>query len=74
MDKQGRIVLPKETREKYGLVGGAEFEMVAREDKIELIPRVADEDLAIIVLREPCKTGDSSKRDLAFSRERAWGS
>lgn len=72
MDKQGRIVLPKETRKKYGLMEGVELEMVPHEGKIELIPVAGDEDPAVIILREPCKTGDFSRHDLAFSRERVW--
>jgi len=71
IDKQGRIVIPKEIREKYGLSDSGRLELVAREDAIELIPLVED-DLAIRSLREPCKTGNSEARDKAFSREKAW--
>jgi AbrB family looped-hinge helix DNA binding protein len=71
IDKQGRIVIPKEIREKYGLSDEGRLELIAREDAIELIPLVED-DLAIRSLREPCKTGDSEARDKAFSREKTW--
>ena len=72
IDKQGRIVIPKEIREKYGLSEGGKLELVAREDFIELIPLTKEDDLAIRSLREPCKTGNSEARDKAFSREKAW--
>jgi len=72
VDNQGRIVIPKDARKMYGLTEGTELEMVTHEDKIELIPLVMKDDPAIIILEEPCKTGDFSKHDLAFSRVRAW--
>ncbi len=72
IDKQGRIVIPKEIREKYGLSDDGRLELVAREDSIELIPLVEEDDLAIRSLREPCKTGKSETRDRVFSRAKAW--
>ena len=72
IDKQGRIVIPKEIREKYGLSEKGKLELVAREDAIELIPLTEEDDLAIHSLREPCKTGNPEARDKAFSREKAW--
>ena len=69
IDKQGRMVLPKEIREQFNLdeVG---VEVIPREDHIDLIPVMADP--AEVILKEPCKSGDESKGKLAFSRERAW--
>jgi AbrB family looped-hinge helix DNA binding protein len=72
VDRQGCIVIPKDARKRYGLIEGTELEMITHEGKIELISLVMKDDPAIIILREPCKTGDFSKHDLAFSRERAW--
>ena len=72
IDKQGRIVIPKEVREKYGLSGDGKLELVARENAIELIPLTDEDDLAIRSLREPCKTGNPEKAKKAFSREKAW--
>ncbi len=72
IDKQGRIVIPKEVREKYGLSGEGRLELVPREDLIELIPLVEESDLAIRSLREPCETGDLEAHNKAFSREKAW--
>ena len=72
IDKQGRIVIPKEIRERYGLSEEGRLELVAREDIIELIPLDEEDDLAIRSLREPCKTGNSESRDKAFSREKTW--
>ena len=72
IDKQGRIVIPKEVRDKYGLSEDGKFELVAREDVIELIPLTDEDDLAIRSLREPCKTGNPEARKNAFSREKAW--
>jgi len=72
VDKQGRIVIPKEVREKYGLSDGAELEMMPHQDRIELIPLIEENDPAVIILKEPCKTGDPSKSALLFSRERVW--
>ena len=72
IDKQGRIVIPKEIRDKYGLSDDGKLELVAREDAIELIPLTGEDDLAIRSLREPCKTGNSEARKKAFSRENAW--
>ena len=72
IDKQGRIVIPKEVRERYGLSGEGRLELVPREDSIELIPLVEEGDLAIRSLGEPCETGDPGAHDKAFSRERAW--
>jgi AbrB family looped-hinge helix DNA binding protein len=72
IDKQGRIVIPKEVREKYGLSDDGKLELVARENTIELIPLTDEEDLAIRSLREPCKTGNPETGKKAFSREKAW--
>jgi len=72
IDKQGRIVIPKEVREKYGLSEKSRLELVPREDLIELIPLVEESDLAIRSLIEPCEAGDSEAHDRALSRERAW--
>ena len=72
IDKQGRIVIPKEIREKYGLSEDGKLELVAREDVIELIPLTKEDDLAIRALKDPCKTGNSETRDKVFSREDAW--
>ncbi|MBS7628864.1 AbrB/MazE/SpoVT family DNA-binding domain-containing protein [Candidatus Bathyarchaeota archaeon] len=72
MDKQGRIVIPKEVREKYGLYGEGRLELVPREDVIELIPLVEEGDLTIHFLKEPCETGDPEAHSRVFSREKAW--
>jgi AbrB family looped-hinge helix DNA binding protein len=72
IDKQGRIVIPKEIREKYGLSNDGKLELVARENTIELIPLTDEDDLAIHSLREPCKTGNPETGKNAFSREKAW--
>jgi AbrB family looped-hinge helix DNA binding protein len=72
IDKQGRIVIPKEIRDKYGLLDDSKLEIVAREDAIELIPLTNEDDLAIRSLREPCKTGNPKAGKKAFSRENAW--
>jgi len=72
IDKQGRIVIPKEIREKYGLSEDCKLALVPREDKIELIPLVEESDLAICSLKEPCETGDPEAHNKAFSREKAW--
>ena len=72
IDKQGRIVIPKKVREKYGLSEESRLELVLREDVIELIPLVEEDDLAIRSLREPCETGDSEAHNKAFSRREAW--
>ena len=72
IDKQGRIVIPKEVREKYGLSNDGKLELVARENAIELIPLTNEDDLAIRSLREPCKTGNPETAKKAFSREKAW--
>jgi len=72
IDKQGRIVIPKEIREKYGLSEESRLELVLRENVIELIPLVPEGDLAIRSLKEPCETGDSEAHNKAFSREKAW--
>lgn len=72
IDKQGRIVIPKEIRDKYGLSDDGKLELVAREDVIELIPLTNEDDLAIRSLREPCKTGNPEARKKPFSREKAW--
>lgn len=72
IDKQGRIVIPKEVREKYGLSEEGKLELVPREDVIELIPLVEESDLAVRSLTEPCETGDPEAHDKAFSREKAW--
>jgi AbrB family looped-hinge helix DNA binding protein len=72
IDKQGRIVIPKEIREKYGLSEDGKLELVAREDSIELIPLVEEDDLAIRSLKEPCKTGNIETHDKLFLREKAW--
>lgn len=71
IDKQGRIVIPKELREKYGLSEESRLELVPHEDLIELIPLVG-EDLAVHSLKEPCETGNPEAHDKAFSREKAW--
>jgi bifunctional DNA-binding transcriptional regulator/antitoxin component of YhaV-PrlF toxin-antitoxin module len=42
-DKQGRLYIPKEVREKYG----EKYHIVTYEDRIELIP-VADDPLAAV--------------------------
>lgn len=42
-DKQGRLYIPKEVREKYG----QNFHLVTYEDRIELIP-VADDPLTAV--------------------------
>ena len=72
IDKQGRIVSPKEVREKYGLSEDVKLELVAREDSIELIPLVEEDDLAIHALNEPCKTGNTEAHAKLFLREKAW--
>ncbi len=38
IDRQGRIVLPKEVREHHGLAGGSEFEVIEEPDRIILKP------------------------------------
>jgi AbrB family looped-hinge helix DNA binding protein len=38
LDKQGRIVLPKEIRDKYHLEPDMELRVIEREDSIELCP------------------------------------
>ena len=72
IDKQGRIVIPKEVREKYSLSEESKLELVAREDLIELIPLVEEDDLAVHSLKEPCETGNPEAHDKVFSREKAW--
>jgi AbrB family looped-hinge helix DNA binding protein len=72
IDKQGRIVIPKEIREKYGLTVDGKLELIARENAIELIPLTGEDDPAINTLKEPCKTGNPQTRKKAFSREKAW--
>lgn len=72
IDKQGRVVIPKEVRKKYGLVEDSPLELVPRGDVIELIPLLGEDELALHVLREPCKTGDPGAHDKVFSRERVW--
>jgi AbrB family looped-hinge helix DNA binding protein len=67
IDKQGRMVLPKEIREQFGL---EEVEVIPREDHIDLIPTKMDP--AEVILREPCKSGDRSRAKLMFCRERVW--
>jgi len=49
IDKQGRIIIPKEIRDKYGLSDDDKLELVAREDVIELILLTDKNDLAIIL-------------------------
>lgn len=71
IDKQGRIVIPKEVRDKYGLSEDDRFELIAREGTIELIP-FKEGDPAAHHLKEPCKTGVPEAHNKAFSRERAW--
>jgi AbrB family looped-hinge helix DNA binding protein len=42
IDALGRITIPKEIRDKYNLIPGAEFEIIDKSDKIilkRLIPR-----------------------------------
>jgi AbrB family looped-hinge helix DNA binding protein len=72
IDKQGRIVIPKGVREKYGLLDDGKLELVTRENAIELIPLTDEANLAIRSLREPCKTGNPETGKKAFSREKAW--
>jgi AbrB family looped-hinge helix DNA binding protein len=72
MDRQGRIVIPKEVREKYGLHEEGKLELVPRVDAVELLPLVEEGDLAIRSLKEPCETGDPEAHNKAFSREKAW--
>ncbi len=72
IDKQGRIVIPKEVREKYGLSEDGKLELVAREESIELIPLIQEDDLAMRSLREPCKTGNKDAHNKLFHREKAW--
>jgi AbrB family looped-hinge helix DNA binding protein len=72
IDKQGRIVIPKEIRDKYGLSDDDKLELVTKEDAIELIPLTTEDDLAIHSLKEPCKTGNAQAHKKTFSRERAW--
>ncbi len=72
IDKQGRIVISKEIRDKYSLSKDGKLELVAREDRIELIPLVAEADLSISSLKEPCKTGSIEAHDKLFLREKAW--
>jgi len=72
IDKQGRIVIPKEIREKHRLSVQGRLELVSREGVIELIPLSEGNDLAMHSLREPCQTGDPETHDKAFSRENAW--
>lgn len=69
IDKQGRIVIPKEIRDKYGLAEEGKLELVAREDAIELIPLTKEDDLATRALKEPCKTGNPETRGRVFKRE-----
>lgn len=38
IDRAGRLVIPKELRDRYGLGEGAEVEVVATPDGISLIP------------------------------------
>jgi AbrB family looped-hinge helix DNA binding protein len=66
IDKQGRIVIPKEIREKYGLSEDGKLELVAREDVIELVPLIGEDDLAIRSLKEPCKTGNPESKKEGF--------
>jgi AbrB family looped-hinge helix DNA binding protein len=72
IDKQGRIVIPKEIRDKYGLSDDDKLELVARENAIELVPITDKDDLAIHSLKEPCKTGNPEAGKKAFSRDKAW--
>ena len=72
IDKQGRIVIPKEIREKYSLSENSKLELIAREGTIELIPLTEKDDIAVRSLKEPCKTGNPEARNKAFSRDRAW--
>jgi len=69
VDKQGRMVVPKEVREQFGL-DEIEIEVIPRENHIDLIPITADP--AETILREPCKSGDKSRGKLMFNRERTW--
>jgi AbrB family looped-hinge helix DNA binding protein len=72
IDRQGRIVIPKKVRKKYGLSEEGRLELVTREDVIELIPLVEEGDLTVLSLKQPCETGDTKAHDKAFSREKAW--
>lgn len=59
-DRQGRLYIPKEVREKYG----EKYHIVTYEDRIELIP-VADDPLAAV--REA--TGDLRDASIEEIRE-----
>jgi AbrB family looped-hinge helix DNA binding protein len=72
IDKQGRIVIPKEIREKYSLSENSKLELIARECTIELTPLTEEDDIAVRSLKEPCKTGNPKAHNKAFSRNRAW--
>lgn len=72
MDRQGRVVIPKQLRERYGLLKGGELELIAHEGAINLLPLVEEEDPAVTILSEPCKSGDPSRHGLVFSREKVW--
>ena len=53
IDKQGRIVIPKEIRDKYGLSEDGKIRIGSPRRCIELIPLAEEDDLAIRSLREP---------------------
>lgn len=72
MDKQGRIVIPKSIRDRFGLSKGGKLELMVREKVIELMPLTEEDDPAIAIMDKPCKTGDASKSSEPFSRERVW--
>ncbi len=72
IDRQGRIVIPKAIRERYGLSADGRLELVAREGVIELFPLAEEEDVAMRYLAAPCQTGDKETRHRAFDRKRAW--
>lgn len=42
MDKAGRLVLPKEFREQFGLGAGSQLDLVAVGDRLELSPSPSD--------------------------------
>jgi bifunctional DNA-binding transcriptional regulator/antitoxin component of YhaV-PrlF toxin-antitoxin module len=62
-DSQGRLYLPKDVRERYGV----KYHIVEYEDKIELIP-IADDPLAAV--REAAgELGDASVEEIEAAIE-----
>lgn len=49
IDRAGRIVVPKAIRERLGLRGGAELEIVERDGMIEITPSA----LAVVIEETP---------------------